>query len=156
TETTGDLSLRTDPAIHALFAAFDAPIHDYMARIGQGNDPLRRRNRDSYRFNGSWSVRLRASGFHHNHVHPRGWISSSCYIDLPKAMDNAGSRAGVLAFGEPGILTTPALPSEYDARPEVGMLVLFPSYFWHGTVPFAGDDTRLTVAFDAVPDRVRR
>ncbi|MGH8155997.1 MAG: tetratricopeptide repeat protein, partial [Rhodanobacteraceae bacterium] len=77
TETTGDLSLRTDPAIRALFAAFDAPIHDYMARIGHGNDPLRRRNRDSYRFNGSWSVRLRASGFHHNHVHPRGWISSS-------------------------------------------------------------------------------
>jgi hypothetical protein len=31
--------------------------------------------------------------------------------------------------------------------------VLFPSYVWHGTVPFAGDQPRLTVAFDAVPDR---
>ncbi|MGH8111927.1 MAG: putative 2OG-Fe(II) oxygenase, partial [Rhodanobacteraceae bacterium] len=37
--------------------------------------------------------------------------------------------------------------------PQTGMLVLFPSYFWHGTVPFSDDDTRLTVAFDAVPDR---
>jgi len=36
-------------------------------------------------------------------------------------------------------------------KPERGMLVLFPSYFWHGTVPFGGSDTRLTVAFDAVP-----
>jgi hypothetical protein len=33
------------------------------------------------------------------------------------------------------------------------MLVLFPSYFWHGTVPISGNQTRLTVAFDAVPDR---
>jgi hypothetical protein len=38
-------------------------------------------------------------------------------------------------------------------RPEVGMLVLFPSYFWHGTVPISGNQTRLTVAFDAVPGR---
>jgi hypothetical protein len=35
----------------------------------------------------------------------------------------------------------------------VGTLVLFPSYFWHGTVPFSGKQTRLTVAFDAVPGR---
>jgi hypothetical protein len=31
------------------------------------------------------------------------------------------------------------------------MLVLFPSYFWHGTVPFASDQRRLTLAFDVVP-----
>jgi len=36
-------------------------------------------------------------------------------------------------------------------KPERGMLVLFPSFFWHGTVPFGGNGTRLTVAFDAVP-----
>jgi hypothetical protein len=29
--------------------------------------------------------------------------------------------------------------------------VLFPSYFWHGTVPFQSDQPRVTVAFDAVP-----
>jgi hypothetical protein len=57
----------------------------------------------------------------------------------------------VLTFAVPGIVTTPALHSEYEIRPGVGMLVLFPSYFWHGTVPFSGERTRLTVAFDAVP-----
>jgi hypothetical protein len=30
---------------------------------------------------------------------------------------------------------------------------LFPSYLWHGTVPFHGADTRLTIAFDVVPGR---
>ncbi|MGH8118580.1 MAG: 2OG-Fe(II) oxygenase family protein, partial [Rhodanobacteraceae bacterium] len=153
TETTGDLTSNADPAIRALFEAFGAPIRDYMARIGHGADPLRRRNQNAYRFNGSWSVRLRTRGFHNNHVHPRGWISSSCYIRLPGAMAEPGTDAGALTFAEPGILTTPALPSQHKVCPQTGMLVLFPSYFWHGTVPFSDDDTRLTVAFDAVPDR---
>lgn len=153
TETTEDLARSTDPVVQALFKAFDAPIRDYIARMGTGTDPLRRRNNHSYRFNGSWSVRLRASGFHHNHVHPRGWISSACYIDLPDGMADAATREGRLTFAEPGILTEPALHAEHEVRPEPGMLVLFPSYFWHGTVPFSGERTRLTVAFDAVPDR---
>ncbi|WHZ18877.1 MAG: hypothetical protein OJF55_001026 [Rhodanobacteraceae bacterium] len=151
TETTEDLVHSDDPVIRALFEAFDAPIRDYIARMGEGVDPLRRRNHGTYRFNGSWSVRLRAQGFHHNHVHPRGWISSACYIDLPEVVADARSREGVLTFAEPGILTTPALHAEHEVRPEAGMLVLFPSYFWHGTVPFSGERTRLTVAFDAVP-----
>lgn len=153
TETTHDLTASDDPAIRALFKAFDAPIRDYLARIGTGSDPLRCRNHGGYRFNGSWSVRLHAQGFHHSHVHPRGWISSACYVALPRGMSDAADREGVLTFGEPGIITRPALPPLHDVRPAVGMLVLFPSYFWHGTVPFSVDDARLTVAFDAVPSR---
>jgi predicted Zn-dependent protease len=153
TETTNDLARSDDPVVRALFAAFDAPIRDYIAGMGAGTDPLRRRNTGGYRFNGSWSVRLRPTGFHQNHVHPRGWISSACYIALPDRIDDPANREGVLAFGEPGILTVPALPTQHDVRPEVGTLVLFPSYFWHGTVPFPGDQPRLTVAFDVVPAR---
>ncbi len=156
TETTQDLSRSADPAIRALFGTFAAPIERYLERVGHGSDPLRRRNNDRWRFNGSWSVRLRTSGFHTNHVHPRGWISSACYIELPDSMSRARSEEGVLTFGEPSLVTTPALSAEYSVRPAVGMLVLFPSYFWHGTVPFHSDQARLTVAFDAVPERSTR
>jgi hypothetical protein len=58
----------------------------------------------------------------------------------------------ILSFGAPGILTPPSLRAELSVRPEVGLLVLFPSYFWHGTLPFHSEQPRLTVAFDAVPD----
>lgn len=151
TETTEDLARHGDPAIQALFRAFDAPIRDYMAFIGHGDDALRRRNHGTYRFNGSWSVRLRNAGFHANHVHPRGWISSACYIDLPENMADNGKADGCLAFGEPGILTAPPLHAQHVVRPEPGLLVLFPSYVWHGTLPFHSEQARLTVAFDAVP-----
>ena len=153
TETTQDLSRSADPAIQALFKSFAAPIREYLGRMGPGSDPLRRRNHGPWRFNGSWSVRLRSSGHHRNHVHPRGWISSACYVELPDCMSDTRTDEGILTFGQPSILTTPALEPEYSVRPKAGMLVLFPSYFWHGTVPFSSAQPRLTVAFDAVPDR---
>ncbi|MDG1799917.1 MAG: putative 2OG-Fe(II) oxygenase [Luminiphilus sp.] len=38
-------------------------------------------------------------------------------------------------------------------RPVVGSLVLFPSYLWHGTIPFTSDQSRISVAFDIIPHR---
>ena len=153
TEISLDPGRSADPVIRALFTTFAAPLAEYLEHVGHGTDPLRRRNNGAWRFNGSWSVRLRTSGHHRSHVHPRGWISSACYIDLPDCMSDAQTEAGILSFGQPSIVTTPALLPEYLVRPAVGMLVLFPSYFWHGTVPFSSDQARLTVAFDAVPAR---
>jgi hypothetical protein len=152
TETTQELSRSKDPLIQALFTAFAAPIARYRDQIGQGQDPLRRRNRGGSRFNGSWSVRLQRAGYHTSHVHPRGWISSACYIELPDSMRAGHTDEGILSFGAPGMLTAPALAAELSVRPEVGQLILFPSYFWHGTLPFQSEQPRLTVAFDVVPD----
>jgi hypothetical protein len=153
TETTQDLTRSSDAAVRGLFAAFAAPIERYLRQISQGHDALRRRNGSGWRFNGGWSVRLRNRGFHTSHVHPRGWISSAFYAELPDVMAEGHTDEGVLSFGKPGVLTSPSLEAEYSVRPAPGMLVLFPSYFWHGTVPFQSPQPRLTVAFDAVPQR---
>lgn len=152
--TQADLVLEhaTDPAIRAFGQAIDGPIRRYMAAVGTGHDPLRRRNTGRYGLNGIWSVRLRPNGYHFNHFHPEGWLSSACYIHIPAAVSSPGGE-GWLEFGEPAYPTTPAMPPEYFVRPEPGLLVLFPSWFWHGTVPFSGTerDYRLTIAFDVVP-----
>jgi Flp pilus assembly protein TadD len=155
TETTQDLSRSEDPFIQALFHAFAAPIARYRDHIGQGEDALRRRNRGASRYNGSWSVRLHSEGFHTSHVHPRGWISSACYIQLPDSMRAGHTAEGILSFGSPGMVTTPLLDAELSVRPELGLLVLFPSYFWHGTLPFHSEQPRLTVAFDVVPEMAK-
>ena len=155
TETTQDLSRSNDPMIQALFHAFAAPIERYREYIGQGTDALRRRNHGASRYNGSWSVRLHSAGYHTSHVHPRGWISSACYIQLPDSMTAGRTAEGILSFGTPGMITMPSLGAELSVRPELGQLVLFPSYFWHGTLPFHSEQPRLTVAFDVVPERTR-
>jgi hypothetical protein len=151
TETIEDLSRNTDPVIQALFTSFAAPIEEYLLMMGAGKDPLRRRNHGRWRFNGSWSVRLRSAGHHRSHVHPRGWISSACYIELPESVRDGRSEEGILTFGQPSLITQPPLAPQFSVRPREGTLLLFPSYFWHGTTPFRGDTPRLTVAFDAVP-----
>ncbi|MBS0558027.1 MAG: hypothetical protein JSR27_11500 [Proteobacteria bacterium] len=140
-----------DPALRAFAQAIAGPIDRYLRMLGPGADALRRRNQGRWRCNGMWSVLLRANGFHFNHFHGQGWISSACYIDLPESI-GTGNGDGWIKFGEP-VLPTTALGAEYFVKPEPGLLVLFPSWMWHGTVPFAGtaQATRLTIAFDIVP-----
>ena len=148
TQTTASLKTSTDPAIRAFFTAIDGPIRQHVARLGTGPDPLRRRNTGAYRVSGAWSVQLSSGGYHAAHVHTEGWLSSACYIDLPDAVQGEG-RPGWIGFG--GAPFTPDLPHQHFEKPEPGKLVLFPSYMWHGTVPFEGDQSRLTIAFDVVP-----
>lgn len=138
-------------AIRAFPQAIDGPIRRYMAAIGRGDDAMRVRNTGDYRISGMWSVRLRPNGFHVSHYHPEGWLSSACYLQLPDAVRQHGGE-GWLKFGEPAFPTVPALGPEYFIKPEPGLLALFPSYLWHGTVPFSGseDESRLTAAFDVV------
>lgn len=149
-QTSRDLTRVDEPAVKAFFRAVDGPIRHYMEEVGSGADILRRRNTHQYYLNGTWSVMLRPNGFHIDHVHPSGWLSSACYIELPKAVQKDG-REGWIKFGEPGIPTKPKAPAEHYVQPSPGLLVLFPSYMWHGTVPFSGDTNRLTVAFDVLP-----
>lgn len=143
-----DILQLEDPAAKALPEALDPSIRNYLARLGRGSDPFRARNTGAYAFLGMWSIRMKAGGFHINHVHPQGWVSSACYVAVPKNTEN---RAGWIKFGEPGSPTKPPLSFEHAVQPAPGKLVLFPSYMWHGTVPFTGDDERLTFAFDLLP-----
>jgi hypothetical protein len=93
-------------------------------------------------------VRLSSAGFHTNHVHPQGWVSSALYVSLP---DELPDRAGSIQFGVPPVEMGLALEPRRVVAPEVGTLLLFPSYMWHGTIPFTAAQPRLTVAFDLVP-----
>jgi len=151
TQTARDLMGVDHPVVDAFRDALDEPIRAYLESIGTAEDhPLTARNRGTYKFQGCWSVRLVGQGFHVNHVHPEGWISSAYYVSVPPLEDD-GRHAGWIKFGEPPFATTPASPPERWVRPESGMLVLFPSFLWHGTGPIDDDAVRVTAPFDAVP-----
>ncbi len=148
-QTDQALTRSADPVVAAFFPAIDPSIRAYIEILREHPDVLGRRVTEGYRFTGSWSVLLRPGGFHVNHIHPMGWISSACHITLPAAVERG--HEGWLKFGEPGLPTAPPLAPEHFVKPRAGDLVLFPSYMWHGTVPFSGDEPRLTVAFDVLP-----
>lgn len=152
TQTEGSLLGRRDPEIVRLRALLSDAIAEYIARLppADPNHPLLRRRRDGFGFAGSWSVRLSGTGFHVNHVHTTGWISSAFYVAVPAAAAaGPGGAGGWLAFGAPPAELGLEIQPFRKIEPKPGRLALFPSTLWHGTEPFDVGE-RLTVAFDVV------
>ena len=108
------------------------------------------RRRGGFSYAGSWSSRLRDCGFHVNHIHPEGWISCCYYVGVPDAVADENAKQGWIKFGEPAFDVGLSFRRAIEPRP--GRLVLFPSYMWHGTIPFHADAVRTTIAFDVVPN----
>jgi len=150
-QTMQPITGTTEPALQAFFQVIDKPIREHMAWLGQGSDALRRRNTGDYLIDGAWSVSLRPGGFHKDHFHPQGWLSSAFYVEVPEAALDAGDKQGWIRFGQPPIAMDPPLEPGHYVRPQPGRLVLFPSYMWHGTEPFTTDERRMTIAFDVIP-----
>ncbi len=147
-QTSENLAHIHQPLLKTYFAALDEPIRAYIAGIGADpSHPLWRDSRLEYGLSGCWSVLLRPNGFHVNHTHPNGWLSSSYYVSLPDSV-NETSQEGWIKFGEPrwGV---EGCGVERVVQPKEGRLVLFPSYMWHGTIPFSSGE-RLTAPFDVI------
>lgn len=151
TQTAASLLVETHPAVKAILAAFHGPIADYRRQLGADPDhPLSARNAGEMHYTGAWSVRLRRLGYHVNHFHPDGWLSSAYYVQTPPETADAVARSGWIKFGEPRY-AVPGLTAERFVQPRPGRLVLFPSYMWHGTTAIHGDAPRMSIAFDVKP-----
>jgi hypothetical protein len=153
-QTPGQLFGRRDPVIESTRQAMQQAAERWLAQLpSDPQHPFLQRNAGPTRFAGSWSIKLWKAGRHVNHIHSQGWISSAFYVQLPPSVRAAmdGTDAGCIQFGQPPLEMGLQLEPRRVLRPEPGKLVLFPSYLWHGTVPFDDDEPRVTVAFDLVP-----
>jgi tetratricopeptide (TPR) repeat protein len=154
TQTQGHLFGSGQVLVDKIQARINEAILRYIAEMmpDERHPFLSRRGR-AFRYAGSWSSRLMDCGFHVNHIHPRGWISSCYYAGVPEAVRDEKEKQGWIKFGESGFthLAEKNPPPRRSVQPVPGRLVLFPSYMWHGTVPFHGPTPRTTIAFDVVP-----
>lgn len=101
-----------------------------------------------------WAVVLQRSGYQRPHIHPTAWLSGVYYPSLPDVVRDGTSQAGWIEFGAPpsSLACEPALPT-HRLQPREGLLVLFPSYFYHRTLPYESDEERVSIAFDFTPRR---
>lgn len=153
-QTARNLMTDKDNVVQALLRAFSKPLEDYVRSVGAEVDhPLSITGRGAVSLKGCWSVDLHGRGYHVNHVHPQGWISSAYYVKTPDSVKNTADKNGWLKFGETS-LPLPSVTAQHFVEPRPGRLVLFPSYMWHGTNPVLDDERRLSVAFDAVAPRL--
>ncbi len=151
---TGDLLLRPTPVIKAFERALRRAIDAYReSLVEERGHPFFGRVPTKYRLTLIASI-LRAGGHHPPHLHESAWLSGVYYVSVPKVVDSDDSaRAGWLEFGRPDYpLAADFEPALTARQPRAGLALFFPSYFFHGTIPFEGNEERIGIAFDAYPE----
>jgi len=151
TQTDGPLLSNIAPSIQHLRRAIYEITQSHIAKM-QGTKQVNEPMVQDVRFAGSWSVRLRGTGHHANHIHQAGSLSSALYISLPTQQEMGPAPAGWFTLGQPPLELQTGLPPIKTVEPKPGRLVLFPSTMWHGTNPIESGE-RLTVAFDIAPSQ---
>jgi hypothetical protein len=73
-------------------------------------------------------------------------------VELPPSTHQGDGQQGWIKFGESSLGLGGEDAIQRVIQPKPGRLVLFPSYVYHGTIPFDDEAERLTIAFDVVPD----
>ncbi len=150
TQTHGMLFNKADAEIKQLETQLRGCIAQYIQHLQKvGPNEIKDRISESFDFSGAWSVQLSDGGYHRDHVHSAGWISSVYYVEVPADLDE-GAHEGWLKFGDAHFDPKNTGPHRF-VKPVPGRLVLFPSYMLHGTVPIEAGKRRTTVAFDVVP-----
>jgi len=149
---TLELFRDNDPPMAALRGAIAAAVGEYMALVVAAVPHAFRPHSQHWGING-WAVVLRSGGFQTAHYHPAGLVSGIYYAQVPADIAQGVGEAGHIRFGE-GLTDFPELlPDTHLTRslkPQDGLLVLFPSFYWHRTIPFASGQDRICVAFDVV------
>jgi tetratricopeptide (TPR) repeat protein len=96
-----------------------------------------------------WANFLGPDNHQSSHIHNQGWMSGVYYAGTAPD-DDENPEAGWIEFNRPGY-GLPMLGGEkiiHKIKPEPGMLIIFPSYVWHGTIPFFKSGERISIAFD--------
>lgn len=152
--TTGELFEQPSGAMAALEALIRGEVDAYLATVAR-RDPSH-----PYLANppAQWKAIAQATvlddlGALAPHVHYSGYISGVYYVQIPEAI-------GAAADGQAGWLEVGRLPQRFHhaGKPEIrafkpreSVMILFPSYFYHNTVPFQSAVPRISIAFDAMP-----
>ena len=149
TQTDRSVLLRREPALQALKARLLDVIRGYVAALPPHDaaHPLLSASRQHLLVEGSWSIRLERQGYNVPHTHAMGWLSTAFYVTLPGPEQIGAAPAGHIAFGTPPAELGLDLQPFCVIKPAPGRMAIFPSYMWHGTVPF-DDGERMVVAFD--------
>ena len=142
-----DLANADSPALRALDTLAQNAIAAYLAQLPESDHPFVKARPKQWSLT-LWGTILNPGGTVGAHIHAPNWLSGVYYPALPD----------VVATGEEGWLAMGALPDALGGggtvrryEPRAGRMILFPSYLWHGTLPFQDEQPRLTIAFDLLP-----
>ena len=104
----------------------------------------------SYNIRG-WLISMKSGGKLAPHIHERGWISGSVYINVPPKSTVDSGNLVITLTKEEQVLG--AKNSSISIDVVTGSLCLFPASLYHYTVPFEEEENRIVLAFDVIPTK---
>ncbi len=150
---TKDMLIKPSQTIKTFEALLRKALDERIDKIHQQpQHPFFSRVPTRYRLTLIASI-LREQGWHPPHIHESSWLSGVYYVKVPSIVDECDEeQAGWLQFGQPDFDVPEKWELDVTAiKPEEGAVVSFPSYFFHGTIPYAGEGERIGIAFDVYP-----
>ncbi|CAO1652475.1 putative 2OG-Fe(II) oxygenase [Parasphingorhabdus sp. NYA22] len=96
----------------------------------------------------SWAVVLEKGGYQHPHIHPSGWLSGVYYVDIGGDYDVDDNGGAIEFLKPPKSLIGKMEPETIVIKPQDGLMLLFPSHYYHHTLAHSGDRKRITISFD--------
>ena len=150
---TKDMMINPSKTILAFEKSLRKAIDQYIKTIQKdSNHPFLKRAPSRYRITLIASI-LQAKGWHPPHIHESSWLSGCYYVRVPPVVGNSNSdHSGWIQFGVPDYALPKDCVLEITAKqPKEGIAVSFPSYFFHGTIPYEKDSERIGIAFDVYP-----
>lgn len=150
---TGGLSETGPGPFTALSRWIRAAVADYAAAAAAAGSASRFATLPRQWQLRAWATVLDTSGYQDPHNHPSGRLSGVYYVRTPPGVGaDDTDQAGWIEFGRPDPVLAPAImPDLRTVQPREGLMLVFPSYLWHRTIPFAGTTPRISIAFDVVP-----
>jgi Flp pilus assembly protein TadD len=128
-------------------------VDEYLRELPRKDDhPYLGHRPQDFQWN-VWGTLLGTGGHQAPHIHPAGWVSGVYYAQLPgEVTGQSGGHEGWIQFGgHPETWPITRQRPLLEMEPRVGTLFLFPSYYYHRTLPFESDTNRISIAFDAMP-----
>jgi uncharacterized protein (TIGR02466 family) len=149
---TADLTSKPKGPVTAFEKLVSLAVDQFVRSIGNDEGHPFIANRPRRWKLAVWAIVLEGEGYQIPHIHRTAWLSGVYYVQVPDIV-HGGGEDGWIEFGEPGPeYHWSADPVTKAIQPEPGLMVLFPSYVFHRTIPFESDETRISIAFDVVPD----
>ncbi len=134
-QTPGHLFGGRHALVERVRTRIEEAITRYIAALKPDpRHPFRARRTQDFRFSGSWSSRLRDQGFHINHVHPEGWISS-CYYAAYRTRSPMKRRVKAGSSSANHLRRRPWHPARHPASPRTACAVPLLHVAWHHPVP---------------------
>jgi uncharacterized protein (TIGR02466 family) len=87
-----------------------------------------------------WGVILQRGGYQKKHTHTDAEVSGVVYLKVPKEEENRAENGCLMFSGY----------QKKIVKPKPGMIVIFPSYLPHETIPYDQDSERICIAFNAM------